>query len=303
MKVGLMLPLGEDEKLGRPQPWEVMREMALTADEKGLDSVWGADHLIYRDSEGTWFGMEECWTILSAVAAVTSRVEIGPLVLAMGFRNPALLAKMAATLDEVSGNRFVLGVGCGWNEPEFEGFDFPFQGRVGRFEEALDIVVPLVRTGRVSYTGKWHRADTQLLPPPRPGGIPVLIAGNRPRMQRLVARHANRWNAAWYGKPEKATQLVERIEGLREACRLEGRDIAEIELTAGVFVAFRDIIGPNDEDPPENSMSGTPEEVGNALAGYAGLGIAEVIVHLWPPSGEAVSRLALAAEVARGAAN
>ena len=132
-------------------------------------STW-RDHLLFREGSRTE-GIHEAWTVLSAVAALTSRVEIGPLVLAVPFRNPALTAKMAAELDEVSGGRLVLGLGCGWHEPEFEAFDFPFDHRVGRFEEALGIIIPLLREGRVRFEGRWHRANAELAPrrsAPRP---------------------------------------------------------------------------------------------------------------------------------------
>src|ERR687895_1781240 len=155
MKVGLMLPLGENERLGRTLPFGHLRAMAVAADEHGLDSVWGADHLIFRDEDGTQ-GIQESWTVLTAVAAVTRRVQIGPLVLALPFRNPALTAKMAAALDEVSGGRLVLGVGCGWHQPEFDAFGYPFDHRVGRFEEAMEILAPLVRNGHVTFEGQWH---------------------------------------------------------------------------------------------------------------------------------------------------
>ena len=117
--------------------------------------MWGADHLIFRDDDGTT-GIHECWTVLTAVAAVTSRVEIGPLVLALPFRNPALTAKMAAELDEVSGGRLILGLGCGWHEPEFDAFGYPFDHRVSRFEEGLKIVAPLLRGETVTFEGRYH---------------------------------------------------------------------------------------------------------------------------------------------------
>ena len=123
------MPLGADETRG----WTDLRALALAAEEDGLDSVWGADHLIFRD-EGETTGIHESWTLLTAVAAITSRVEIGPLVLAVPFRNPALTAKMAAELDEISGGRLILGLGCGWHQPEFDAFGYPFDHRVSRFE-------------------------------------------------------------------------------------------------------------------------------------------------------------------------
>src|SRR5687768_18298009 len=173
MKIGLMLPLGADETGG----FTDLRAMALAAEDGGLDSVWGADHLIFRD-EGTTTGIHESWTVLTAVAAVTSRVEIGPLVLALPFRNPALTAKMAAELDEVSGGRLILGLGCGWHEPEFTAFGYPFDHRVSRFAEGLEIIIPLLRGKTVTFEGRYHRAThAELVPPPiRPGGPPVLIA-------------------------------------------------------------------------------------------------------------------------------
>ena len=300
MKVGLMLPMGQDEASGHVPPWSTLRDMALTAEERGLDSVYLADHMLFREG-GTTEGIHEAWTVLSAVAALTSRVEIGPLVLAVPFRNPALTAKMAAELDEVSGGRLVLGLGCGWHEPEFEAFDFPFDHRVGRFEEALEIILPLLREGRVRFDGQWHRANAELLPRgPRPASMPILIAGKGPRMLRLVARHANRWNAAWYGPPPEAHELDARIARLRAACDEEGRDIATMTLTAGVFVFFPGLARQGDETPPASAMRGTAEEVAPMLAGYAGRGIGELISHVWPNRPEAVAELAKAAELARG---
>jgi alkanesulfonate monooxygenase SsuD/methylene tetrahydromethanopterin reductase-like flavin-dependent oxidoreductase (luciferase family) len=299
VKVGLMLPMREQEKSRRTIPRQELRELALAAEESGLDSVWGADQLIFRD-RGVTSGIHECWTILTAVAAITERVEIGPLVLALPFRNPALTAKMATALDEVSGGRLILGLGCGWHEPEFDAFDFPFDHRVGRFEEGLAVVLPLLREGRVKVEGHWHRADAELLPPgPRRNGPPILIAGKRPRMLRLVARHAGAWNAAWYGRREEAGELVERIDRLREACEAEGRDPSTITMTVGLFAYFPALPDPGDEEPPDNAISGSAEEVGEALAAYRELGIEHAIVHLWPPTPEAVAELGRAAEVAR----
>lgn len=294
-----MLPIGEQEKSARSLPWSELREMALAAEASGLDSIWAADHLIFR-FDGTTSGIHECWTLLTAVAAITERVEIGPLVLALPFRNPALLAKMATALEEVSRGRLILGVGCGWHEPEFDAFDYPFDHRVGRFEEALAVLIPLLREGRVKVDGRWHRAEAELVPRgPRPNGPTILIAGKQPRMMRLVARHADAWNAAWFGPREDAAELDERIARLREACATEGRDPATLSLTAGIFVSFPALQGPYDEDPPENAISGDAEEVGRALGAYREVGIDHLIVHVWPPSAAGATELGHAAEVAR----
>ena len=296
-----MLPLGHNDALGTPLPWSQLRDMAAAADEGGLDSVWGADHLLFRARDGETSGTHECWTVLTAVAALTKRVEIGPLVLALPFRNPAVVAKMAAALDEVSAGRLVLGLGCGWHEPEFTAFDYPFDHRVGRFEEALEIVVPLLRDGQVTFEGRWHRADAELIPRgPRPNGPPIMIAGKRPRMMQLVARHADQWNAAWYGMPQDAAELAERIALQRAACEAQGRDPGTLVLTAGIFVAFPHLLAGGDgEEPPDESIRGDVDHVAAAMAGYAAHGIEHVIVHLWPRTAEAVKELARAAGAAR----
>jgi len=292
MKIGLMLPLAEDETSG----WTDLKVMATAAEEGGLDSVWAADHLIFRDGDET-AGIHESWTLLTAVAAVTRRVEIGPLVLALPFRNPALTAKMAAELDEVSGGRLVLGLGCGWHEPEFTAFGYPFDHRVSRFEEGLAILLPLLRGERVTFEGRYHRAvDAELRPRPmRDGGPPVLIAGKQPRMLQLVARHADQWNAAWYGFPDQADELRERLSHLHAALEDAGRDPASLELTAGIFVAFEGA----EADAPEKAIRGARDEVAAGLARYSELGIGHLIAHVFPRTPEAVNELAEAAALAR----
>lgn len=298
MKIGLMLPIGEDEATGQPPSFDHLRAMTLAAEEGGLDSVWCADHVLFRsanDDDHTR-GIHEAWTLLSALAALTTRVELGPLVMCVPFRNPAMIAKMAATFEEVSGGRLILGLGCGWHEPEFDAFGLPFDHRVGRFSEALEIILPMLRTGSATFKGRWHRArDADLVPRgPRPSGPPIMIAGKQPRMLELVAKYADQWNAAWYGHPDEAHELRQRLARLHAALEAAGRDPATLELSAGVFVKVAD-----DDDAPDNAMHGSTEEIADALAGYAELGISHLIVHLWPRTPEAVTRLAAAASLAR----
>ena len=292
MKIGLMLPLAEDETAG----FAVLRDMAIAAEDGGLDSVWGADHLIFREGDDTT-GIHESWTVLSAVAAATSRVEIGPLVLALPFRNPALTAKMAAELDEVSAGRLILGLGCGWHQPEFDAFGYPFDHRVARFAEGLEIALPLLRGEQVTFDGRYHHAtNVELRPRPiRPGGPPILIAGKRPRMLELVARHANQWNAAWYGRPDEAHELRERLANLHVALSAAGRDPATLEITVGIFVAFEGAAA----DAPATAIRGSLDEVADALAGYQRLGASHLIAHVFPRTPDAVRKLGEAAQVAR----
>ena len=149
---------------------------------------------------GEW----ECWSLLAALAAATRRVALGPLVACTSFRNPALLAKIADTVDEVSGGRLILGLGAGWNEREYDAFGYPFDHRVSRFEEALTIVHSLLRTGQVDFAGTYYTARECELRPrgPRPAGPPIMVAGTGERMLRLAARHADAWNVWLSNRPE-----------------------------------------------------------------------------------------------------
>jgi probable F420-dependent oxidoreductase len=299
VKIGLMLPIGQQELLEGPDRWTLFRDMTIAAEENGIDSLWCADHLLFQDEEtpDRTDGIHEAWTVLTAVAAITSRVQIGPLVLCVPFRNPALTAKMAITLDEISGGRLILGLGCGWHEPEFEAFGYEYEHRVSQFAEALEIIVPLLRGDSATFSGRWQRAvDARIIPPgPRPDGPPLLIAGKRPRMLELVARHATSWNAAWYGHPDEADELRDRIHRLHQAMDAIGRPRGEIELTAGIFVAT----SPADDDRPDEAICGSNEEIAEAMAGYAALGVSHLIVHMWPRTVDAVRQLGEIASLVR----
>ena len=300
LKVGAVMPIAGEG--GRPAPrWDEIREVAAAAETSGLDSIWVYDHLLFR-SDGATEGIHESWTLLAALAALTRRVEIGELVLAMPFRNPALLAKMAATADEVAGGRLILGIGCGWHEPEFDAFGFPFDHRVARFEEALEILVPLLRgTDEVTVAGRYHRAERAVvLPrsPVRPDGraaIPLLIAGKGPRMLSLVARHADAWNTAWLGTVE---DLAPRLAPLRAAMDAAGRDLASLEITVGVNVVIPELTTPGDE-PPARAISGSLDELAEGIRGYAEAGVGHLVCAVTPSTPAAMARLAKAARRSR----
>ena len=303
MKVGVVMPIGPVEGTGVVPGWEATRVAAVATEEAGFDSAWVYDHLLFRLGDDGTEGIHEAWTLLSAIAAITSRVELGILVLAMPFRNPALLAKMSATLEEVSGGRLILGVGCGWHEPEFDAFGFPFDHRVGRFEEALEILVPAVRSGQATFAGRWHEAkEVEILPRysrPDGGSTPILIAGRGPRMMQLIARHADAWNTAWLGP---ASQLPPRLEPLQTALSEAGRDPATLEVTVGINVVLPEFA---DEDHPAlevtpNAITGTPEQLAEELRGYAALGVGHIQVALEPTTPPAIQHLGRAVELFRG---
>jgi probable F420-dependent oxidoreductase len=288
-----MLPVGEmDGRAG----WAEIRELAVRAEAEGLDSAWVADHFHYQPPEGEIQGMHESWTLLSAVAAVTERIELAPLVLCSSFRSPGLVAKMAATLDFVSGGRLILGVGAGWHDPEYEAFGIPTDHRVGRFEEWLEIVVRLLRGERVTYEGSWYETHDAVLAPAPKRRIPILVAGNKPRMLRLVARHADAWNTAWFGPPDD--RLAERLRDLDAALADEGRDPAGLERTVGLIV--RDPEQPTDGDADDDTFAGSPAELAGLLSAHEQLGFGHAIVILDPMTPRSVERLAEAVRLSRG---
>src|SRR5579871_6689385 len=168
-----MMEIGDECR--RVAPYPEIRDLARQAESAGLDSIWVYDHLLYR-VDGQTTGIHEGWTVLAALAEATQRVELGTLVVCTGFRNPALLAKMAATLDNVSDGRLILGLGAGWHDPEYDAFGYPTDHKVSRFEEALTLISELIRTGRADMDGRWTTArDAVLVPPARPD-IPILVA-------------------------------------------------------------------------------------------------------------------------------
>ena len=290
LKVGLLLPDTEGQLDGRSPRWADIREMAVAAEAVGFDSVWVTDHLIHRpDTEtptdeatedgtrGPW----ECWTLMTAVAAVTERVEIGSLVLCAGFRNPGLLAKMADTLEEVSGGRLILGLGAGWNEPEYRAFGFPFDHRVSRFEEYIRIVRGLLRDGRANIAGAyWQAPDAELRPRgPRPEGPPILIGTTSPRMLELAARYADGWNVWFSHTGNDLGRLATILAEVDRACAAVGRDPATLERTAAIVME----VGPHGPSSMSGPfIGGTVEELAASLRAHAALGIGHVQVWLEP---------------------
>lgn len=297
MKIGIVLPL-EEHPYGQRDYGEI-RGLALQAEEADFDSIWLFDHVLYRPAGRPTKGMWECWTILAALAEATKRVELGTLVLCTAFRNPALLAKMAVTLDAISGGRLILGLGAGWHKPEFDAIGEPFDHRASRFEEALQIIIPLLRTGKVDFQGKYYSAqESELLPSAtRPGGPPILVGSFKPRMLSITARYADMWNACWLGP---AKNLIPRQESILAACAQEGRDPTTLAITVGVNVFFD---GPNVVRPaevkPESTIIGSIEQVAAALHDYEALGVAHVICDLKPPDTGALARLSEALHLYR----
>ncbi|MEM7348539.1 MAG: LLM class flavin-dependent oxidoreductase, partial [Chloroflexota bacterium] len=204
---------------------------------------------------------------------------------------------MAHTLDEVSQGRLILGVGCGWHQPEFDAFGFPFDHRVGRFEEALQIMKPLLQGKSVDFRGKYYQVENcEVVPPgPRAEGIPLLVASKGPRMLRLTAQYADQWNTAWLGDPQA---LSERLEPLHKACIEEERDPSTLEVTVGVSVAFPDL-GETSTYGKE-PLTGSVEELAQAFSAYEEAGADHLQLNISPYGLPAIERLAAALRIYRG---
>ena len=295
MRIGVCIPIGERGPERLPNPFAEMRAIAVAADEAGLDSIWVADHLFIRNAKGEDRGVWEAIAILGALADATTRVELGPLVLCAPFRNPGVIAWAANTLEEISGGRFVLGLGAGWHQPEFDAFRFEFTRRVSVLADALEVIVPLVREGRVSYEGRFAKGDAELRPPgPRRAGPPILIAGSGPRMLGLTARYADRWNSVWYGLP--TDEFRDERRRLEEACAAAGRNAQEIDVSAGIQIVDPSVAS---ENGPE-SIVGEAEHIAEAFRVWEAEGVSEVMCRLEPPSVAVVGEIAEAARLLRG---
>lgn len=294
MRVGVTLPMADsDSPDGKAPPFETTLEYARAAEAAGLDSVWIFDHLLFRPPGQPQAGVREGWTTLTALAPLVPRVELGSLVLCSSFRNPGLLAKMAATLDDLAGGRVVLGLGAGWHDPEYEAFGYPVDHRVGRFAEDLEIVARLLHGERVDFAGRWRQLDgAELLPRPV-RRVPVLVAARGPRMFQLTARWADAWNDAWYGRLDDP-RLGANLAKLAEACASIGRDPASIRRTIGVRLHEPGRRG-GDERSTDASAAGLAE----LFEGFAELGFDDVLVWSIPKSRVLLERVAEARELHR----
>ncbi len=276
--------------------WPEVFEMVRLGEDIGFDSIWTGDHLLYRTEALGARGPWEAWTSLAAIAASTSRIAIGPLVACTSFHNPAVLAKMAATVDDISGGRLILGLGAGWNETEYRAFGLPFDRRVARFEEAFTIIRTLLGEGRIDFRGEFYEArDCELLPrPARDGGPPLLIGSNGGRMLSITIPHVAAWNT-WYAdignRPAGLAPLHERVDA---ACRAAGRDPASVERTAAVLVRLPGGSGREQGDYADAApaIEGPPEVIAEALRDFARAGIGHVQLVIDPITAGSLAALA-----------
>jgi alkanesulfonate monooxygenase SsuD/methylene tetrahydromethanopterin reductase-like flavin-dependent oxidoreductase (luciferase family) len=275
MSLGLMIPIREGVMGGETPRFDDLVEMATIARDVGFEAIWFGDHFTMGDGDemtGAW----EAWTMMAAVAARVPDVQIGPLVSCAGFRNPGLVAKMTESLDEITGGRFILGLGAGWNEAEYRQFGFPFDHRASRLEESVEIIRPLLRQGRATVHGRFWQVDGAVNLPrgPRPGGAPLLIGTNGERLLKTVARHADAWNSDWESDPTRMAALIERVDA---ECQAIGRPTGSLVRTGSARFAM-------DESAARRPdlVSGTVDEMADRLVDFRQLGLRHVVCGLEP---------------------
>ena len=293
IRIGVQLP-----EVEREVRWTELLDMIRAIEDLGYDSVWVGEHLLYRWPDREPRGPWEAWAIMAAIGAVTSRIEFGPLVACTAFHNPAVLAKRADTIDEISGGRFVLGLGAGWNETEFRAFGVPFDHRIARFEEAFTIIRGLLRDGAVDFEGTWYSArDCELLPRgPRTGGPPLMIGSIGERMLRITTPHVDSWNA-WYADTGNSPAGVPALRAkVDAACADVGRRPAEIARTVAVQIRLPGgsgrTMGDTSDVQAVRPLQGSTSEMADELRAYAREGIGHVQLVLDPITRESIERFA-----------
>ncbi len=288
MRIGVTLPLSDgDTPDGHAPTFAETLAFASHAEAAGLDSIWVFDHLIFRFASAPDGGVREGWTTLAALAPLVPRVELGSLVMCSSFRSPGLMAKMAATLDDLSGGRVLLGLGSGWHNPEYEAFGYPTDHKVGRFAEDLEIAARLLRGDRVSFHGSWHSvAEAALVPLPR-RRVPILVAAKGERMLRLTAAWADAWNTAWFGRLDDRFRT--RIAALGEACAAVGRDPATLRRTIGIRLHEP---GTGADDP--SGLDADAAGLADFFDELAGAGIDDAVIWSIAKSSAALDRIAAA---------
>ncbi len=308
MRFGLSLPhYGFSLADGAPITFDAMAVWARRAEDLGFDSLWISDHFFYSfaryGADPAPIAAVEPLTAIAGLAAVTARIRLGTLVLGAPFRHPSIVAKMAATIDGISGGRLDLGVGAGWFEEEFSAFGYPYGSTGERFdslEETLQVLQALLPGEPATMQGSTiSLRDARLVPAPVQRRLPVWVGGKGgPRLLQLAARYADGWNSVWRWTPEA---YGARAAYARETCERIGRDPSTFRLSVGLY----SLIGDSDEafrlvfergrasmpggamrDETEASwradtLSGTPQQIIERVEAFEAIGVEEIVVAPW----------------------
>jgi len=286
-RVAVQLP-----EVERAVHWPEYRAMAVAAEESGFDGIYVGDHLLYRGDGRPERGPWSSWELLAALAAVTERVDLGPLVACAGFHPPAVLAKMAATVTDVSEGRFVLALGAGWNEAEFRAFGIPFDRRVARFEEAFAIIRGLLAGDRVTLDGEFHSVDDAVLLPPARHRTRLMIGSNGPRMLGIALPHVDAWNTWYEDYGNTAEGFAALNDKISAAARDAGRAPEEITRSACAFVVLDRDAGERRTTPDAPPIAGSPDQIAARIRELADAGADEVILVVSPIDERSIRTLA-----------
>ena len=307
MKIGVLMPIWTGSLDGRTPTMREAIDFARHAESVGLDSLWLTDHLYweaYADFRAVgielpveWAGVKggqwECWTMMTALALMTSRITLGTLVSNTTFRNPALLARTVDNVNDLAPGRLILGLGAGDFASEHRAYGFDFQRHVGRFEDALHILLPLLRGARFSYAGEFHAVEDAELLPRSSGPVPPVMIGTLrglPRMSRLPAQHADMWNCMIAFADCALSTFLGAWAPVARACEKVGRDPATLARGATVSVNFSD--GPYGLIPTAVPFAGSATQIADRFAEYAEHGAEHVSVIPYPWNVASLERLA-----------
>jgi probable F420-dependent oxidoreductase len=287
LRVGIQLP-----EVEREVRWPELVSMTRRAEAAGFDSVWVGDHYLYRGDGRPERGPWEAWTTLAALAAVTERVTLGPLVACAGFHAPAVLAKTAVTVDEISGGRLTFGIGAGWNRTEFDAFGVPYDRRASRFEEAFEVIRRLLAGEHVTFDGEFVAVQDAVLLPAPERRVPLMVGSTGERVLRAALPHADAWNTWFdaYGNSAEGFRELNAMVG--ELVARAGRDPDQVERSACVLVAVDGGGGERPTDPASPHVSGTPEAIAAHLRDLADAGADEAIVVADPITEDSIGWLA-----------
>jgi len=310
---GFLLPQSLPMRDGVTSQGQELIVLARLVAQSGFDALWLFDHFCFEayadlidngfqppeEQRGMKVGVWECWTTLAALAVVTERVTLGTLVTNTAYRNPALLAHMANTVDHLSGGRLILGLGAGDFQSEHEMHGYPWDRRVGRFEEALQVIGPLLRGETVTFAGEFYetRGAEIVIRGPRPAGPPIMIGAMHggPRMQRLVAQYADVWTCWMAFSDSRAAAYTEQRDAMYAACERHGRDPATVlqHVTVGVALPGQTWSAPG------TPLTGTIQAVAEQLAAFAEHGVTQVCINAAPKTATSVEWLARVIEAVR----
>jgi alkanesulfonate monooxygenase SsuD/methylene tetrahydromethanopterin reductase-like flavin-dependent oxidoreductase (luciferase family) len=281
--------------------YEHIKQVAIAAENYGFESLWTSDHFLIRP-EAVDVNCLECWTTLSALASETKTLKLGNMVASQSYRNPALHANIAASLDHISNGRTYFGIGAGWKEVEYDAYGMPFPKpwvRIKQLEEAIEIAKRMWSEDIATFNGKYYNVNTVSMPKPIQKHIPIVIGGMGTQLLKITAKHSDVANFAWN---TRLTSFEEKLELLKKYCKRYNRKYEEIKKSAGLHLALE---GAYAEEPaPYEKYSGTrkwkyqsPKEAAEFIQGYKKIGASHFVI-VFPFGTEVKSIKILMEEVA-----